>query len=194
MIDHIGLIQVFTLVALVVALYITRRTLGHSHRLVLVELTELCLAAVFFMVGGAKLVGRHDMILLFQEIGLGQWLRYLTGALEVSGAALLIVPLFSVGSAFLLGAIMVVATLIELFVLHRPPVAALACLSGHTFVVWARMSRPRQQWLRLSRPRRAFRGNKVRRALVLGGEPLALTNLRGESTHDQARGPGRRPV
>jgi hypothetical protein len=43
---------------------------------------------------------------------------------------------------------MIVATLIELFVLHRPPVAALACLSGHTFVAWARMSHARRSWLR----------------------------------------------
>ena len=184
MIAHIGLTQILILIALVGSLYATRRTLGHSHRLVLLELTEISIAAVFFMVGGAKLVGRPDMILLFQQIGVGQWLRYVTGALEVSGAALLIVPLFTVGSALLLGAVMVVATLIELFVLHRAPVAAVACLTGHTFVVWARLSRPRP----------AVAGNKRRHALVLGGEPLTLTNLRGESTDDQAHGPGRRPV
>jgi hypothetical protein len=193
MIDHIGLTQVLILVLLVGALYVVRRTLGHSHPLLVLELTELCLAAVFFMVGGAKLVGRHDMMVLFQEIGVGQWLRYLTGAFEVSGAALLMVPMLSGGSALMLAAIMVVATLIELFVLHRPPVAALVCLSGHTFVVWARMSQPRQPWLRLSRPRRASAGNKRRHVLVLAGEPLALTNHRGESTHDKARGPGCRP-
>jgi hypothetical protein len=34
----------------------------------------------------------------------------------------------------------VLVELTELFVLHRPPVAALACLSGHTFVAWARLS------------------------------------------------------
>jgi hypothetical protein len=194
MIDHIGLTQVLILVFLVGALYMVRRTFGKAHPLLVLELTELCLAAVFFMVGGAKLVGRHDMMVLFQEIGVGQWLRYLTGALEVTGAALLIVPMLSGGSALMLGAIMVVATLIELFVLHRPPVAALVCLSGHTFVVWARTSQPRQPWIRLSRPRRASAGNKRRPVLVLAGEPLALTNHRGESTHDKAHGPGRRPV
>jgi hypothetical protein len=42
---------------------------------------------------------------------------------------------------------MFVATLVELFVLHRPPVAALACLSGHAFVGWARVSKRHLSWL-----------------------------------------------
>jgi len=161
MFDHIGLTQALGVVALVAALYYMRSSLARSvlwgwreshphsvawiHRYRLfVELAEVSLAAVFFLVGGAKLVGRHDMIVLFRDIGVGQWLRYLTGTLEVSGAALLLVPLLSGASALALGAIMIVATLIELFVLHRPPVAALACLSGHTFVAWARLSHSRR--------------------------------------------------
>lgn len=157
MLNHIGLTQIIAVVALVAALYYMRSWLArsaprgwheshphsvmwiHRHRL-LVELAEVSLAAVFFLVGGAKLVGRHDMIVLFHDIGVGQWFRYVTGTLEVSGAALLLVPLLSGPSALALGGIMIVATLIELFVLHRPPVAALACLSGHTFVAWARLS------------------------------------------------------
>jgi hypothetical protein len=157
MLNHIGLLQIIGGVALVAALYYVRSSSARSarrgwheshphsvtwirrHRL-LVELAEVSLAAVFFLVGGAKLVGRHDMIVLFHDIGVGQWLRYVTGTLEVSGATLLLVPLLSGASALALGGIMIVATLIELFVLHRPPVAAVACLSGHTFVAWARLS------------------------------------------------------
>jgi uncharacterized membrane protein YphA (DoxX/SURF4 family) len=161
MFNHIGLTQTIGVVALVAALYYTRSWLArsvlrgwreshphsvawmHRYRL-LVELAEVSLAVVFFLVGGAKLIGRHDMIVLFQDIGVGQWLRYLTGTLEVSGATLLLVPLLSGPSALALGGVMIVATLIELFVLHRPPVAALACLSGHTFVAWARLSHSRR--------------------------------------------------
>ena len=161
MLNHIGLTQIIGVVALVAALYYMRSSLGRralrgwheSHprsvmRLrryrLLVELAEVSLAAVFLLVGGAKLIGRPDMIVLFHDIGVGQWLRYLTGTLEVSGAALLLVPLLSGASAVALGGIMIVATLIELVVLHRPPVAALACLSGHTFVAWARSSHSRR--------------------------------------------------
>lgn len=156
MLNQINGAQIFGVFALVLALYCVRASLARSarrgqraspprsvslirHR-VFLELAEVSLAVVFLLVGGAKLIGRPDMIVLFHDIGLGQWLRYLTGVLEVSGATLLLVPLLSGPSALALGAIMVVATLIELLVLHRPPVAALACLSGHAFVAWSRLS------------------------------------------------------
>jgi putative oxidoreductase len=166
MLRDIGFTQLLILAALAAALYGMRKSLPKStlrgrqapheavtpttlrHRLLLLEITEVVLAAVFFIVGGAKLVGRSDMVALFQDIGIGQWLRYVTGTLEVMGAALLVVPLLSAASALVLGAVMIVATLIELFVLHRPPVAALACLTGHTFVAWARVSRWHEPSLR----------------------------------------------
>jgi hypothetical protein len=94
---------------------------------------------VFFLVGGAKLIGRHDMIELFRSIGFGQWLRYVTGVFEVAGAAFMVIPLASGASAVALGIIMISATLIELFVLRRPPIAAMACLSAHTYVAWGRL-------------------------------------------------------
>jgi putative oxidoreductase len=109
------------------------------RHLIALECTELALAGVFLLVGGAKLIGRPDMVELFRSIGFGQWLRYVTGILEVAGAAFMVIPLASGASAVTLGTVMVSATLIELFVLRRPPIAALACLSGHTYVAWARL-------------------------------------------------------
>src|SRR5258708_7090419 len=53
------------------------------RQLIALECTELLLAGVFFLVGGAKLIGRHDMIELCRSIGVGQWLRYATGACGV---------------------------------------------------------------------------------------------------------------
>ena len=109
------------------------------RQLIALECTELLLAGVFFLVGGAKLIGRHDMIELFRSIGVGQWLRYVTGAFEVAGAAFMVIPLASGASAVMLGIIMISATLIELLVLRRPPIAAMACLSAHTYVAWGRL-------------------------------------------------------
>src|ERR1700733_2248363 len=63
------------------------------RQLIALECTELALAGVFFLVGGAKLIGRPDMVELFRSIGFGQWLRYLTGTIEVVGAAFLVVAL-----------------------------------------------------------------------------------------------------
>jgi putative oxidoreductase len=109
------------------------------RQLIALECTELLLAGVFFLVGGAKLIGRHDMVDLFRSIGVGQWLRYVTGVFEVAGAAFMVVPLASGASAVMLGIIMISATLIELLVLRRPPIAAMACLSAHTYVAWGRL-------------------------------------------------------
>jgi putative oxidoreductase len=117
--------------------------LPHARRrrrqLIALECTELALAGVFFLVGGAKLIGRHDMVELFRSIGVGQWLRYVTGVFEVVGAAFMVVPLASGASAVALGTVMISATLIELFVLRRPPIAAMACLSAHTYIATSRL-------------------------------------------------------
>ncbi len=115
------------------------------RQLIALECTELALAGVFFLVGGAKLIGRPDMVELFRDIGFGQWLRYLTGTIEVVGAAFLVVPLASGASAVALGGVMISATLIELFVLRRPPIAALACLSAHSYVAWVRLVNRRER-------------------------------------------------
>ena len=109
------------------------------RQLLALECTELVLAGVFFMVGGAKLIGQRDMVELFRNIGVGQWLRYVTGIFEVVGAAFMVVPLASGSSAVALGTVMISATLVELFVLRRPPIAAMACLSAHTYVAWSRL-------------------------------------------------------
>ncbi|MEP6494104.1 MAG: DoxX family protein [bacterium] len=165
MFNEIGLPELLLLAALVVAMYRIRKAMPGSgirawhdrhlsprsrarwHYVLALEITELLLAGVFLLVGGAKLIGRPDMVALFRDIGVGQWFRYVTGTIEVAGAALLIIPPLSGMSALALGGVMIVATLIELLVLHRPPVAALACLSGHSYVAWARVSRRHLDWL-----------------------------------------------
>ena len=157
MFDKPGLLHALLLALVVAALYALRKRLPGTRlgrarepiestearrrrrQLIALECTELALAGVFFLVGGAKLIGRHDMVELFRSIGVGQWLRYVTGALEVVGAAFMIVPFASGASAVMLGTVMISATLIELFVLRRPPVAAMACLSAHTYVAWGRL-------------------------------------------------------
>ena len=50
------------------------------------------LLIVFVMSGAAKLAGASAMVQTFATIGLGQWLRYVTGVLEVSGGVGLLIP------------------------------------------------------------------------------------------------------
>ena len=49
-------------------------------------------AAAFFAAGTAKLAGADYMVELFNDIGVGQWFRYVTGAVEVAGALALVAP------------------------------------------------------------------------------------------------------
>jgi DoxX-like family len=48
------------------------------------------LAAAFLAAGSAKLAGVPFMVDLFAQIGLGQWFRVTTGAVEVAGAVTLL--------------------------------------------------------------------------------------------------------
>ena len=52
----------------------------------------LFLALVFTLAGSVKLMGRQGAVEEFRQIGFGQWFRYLTGILEVSGAIGVLIP------------------------------------------------------------------------------------------------------
>lgn len=86
------------------------------------------LTLAFIGAGGAKLVGVEMMVATFDQVGLGQWLRYLTGLIEVAGAVLLWMPHKQVIGAALLGGTMVGAVLTHLLILG--PSAAPAIVLG----------------------------------------------------------------
>jgi len=85
---------------------------------------QAAVAVAFFAAGGAKLAGVPVMVQLFDQLGLGQWFRYVTGTVEVLGAFALIYPgMASIGGLWL-GFTMFCAVLTHLFVLHNNPAAA----------------------------------------------------------------------
>lgn len=53
---------------------------------------RLAVAAVFLSVGADKFVADSLWVKLFDQIGWGDWFRYLTGILQVTGAVLVVVP------------------------------------------------------------------------------------------------------
>ena len=73
---------------------------------------QVLLAAAFLMVGALKLAGPEMMVKQFETLGLGQWFRYLTGALEVVAAVLLLVPRWSGLGALLIIPIMLGAAVV----------------------------------------------------------------------------------
>ena len=87
-------------------------------------------AAMFFMAGTPKLTGAENMIQVFTAVGLGQWLRYFTGLLELIGAA-----------ALWLTAVMVAAVIAHLTVLGGSPAIALSLLIAMAIVAWGRRER-----------------------------------------------------
>jgi putative oxidoreductase len=64
------------------------------NRIALITLwaLQVGLAAMFLLAGGSKLAGASAMVALFDEIGVGQWFRYVTGLIEVVSAVALLVP------------------------------------------------------------------------------------------------------
>ncbi len=99
---------------------------------------SVLLALVFFMAGGMKLLSRPALVQEFNQIGLGQWFRYFTGALEVIGAAGVLVPKFSRWAALLLAVVMIGAIIAHLTVLHVPPGLPIALLVLALLTAWLR--------------------------------------------------------
>ena len=96
------------------------------------------LAAAFLAAGSAKLAGVPYMVDLFEHVGLGQWFRVATGAVEVTGAVALLVPgLASIGALWL-GGTMVGAVATHVFVLHTSPVPAIVLGVLNAVVVYLR--------------------------------------------------------
>ena len=78
------------------------------------------------------------MVELFDQIGLGQWFRIVTGAVEVVGAVALVVPgLASIGALWL-GFTMVCAVATHVFILHTGPVPAIVLGLLNALVVYLR--------------------------------------------------------
>jgi uncharacterized membrane protein YphA (DoxX/SURF4 family) len=53
---------------------------------------RLAVAGVFLSVGADKFYADSLWVKLFNQIGWGDWFRYLTGTLQVTGAVLVVVP------------------------------------------------------------------------------------------------------
>lgn len=104
---------------------------------------RLPLALLFVYAGAVKFPSAPGAmwVRIFAEIGWGQWFRYATGAIEVAGGILLLVPKATVIAVPLLACTMVGAIVVHLTVVGLGPATVavlilLAALSG----VW-RLSR-----------------------------------------------------
>ncbi len=101
---------------------------------------QLLAAAMFLFAGTLKLSGAPIMVQMFGVIGLGQWFRYLTGAIEVVGAVLLLTPSLALFGAVPLALTMIGAIVTHLFVVGGNPAMPVLLLGATTTVASMRWS------------------------------------------------------
>jgi putative oxidoreductase len=99
---------------------------------------QALLALAFVGAASGKLLGKPEMVALFEAIGIRQWFRYVTGLMELTGALLIVVPRTKFFGAALLSIVMIGAVLTHLFILHNAPTAAAVLLVFAGVVAWAR--------------------------------------------------------
>jgi putative oxidoreductase len=99
---------------------------------------QVVLALVFVGAGMSKLGGAPEMIVMFDDIGAGQWFRYATGTLELVGAVGLMIPRACGLAAVGLSVLMACATVITLVFLYDPVWMPLAVLVMCVVVAWGR--------------------------------------------------------
>lgn len=103
------------------------------------------LLAVFFVLGAAlpKLAGEAGMVELFDDIGVGQWFRYVVGGLELAGGVGLLVPRLAGVAALGLAGVMAGAVVTQTVALGTPAmvVLPLTLLAAALVVAWGRWPR-----------------------------------------------------
>lgn len=110
-------------------------------RNVLLWILQVSAGGMFLMSGLMKLTGAEEMVALFDAIGIGQWFRYATGAVQIVGAILLLVPSLSGVGAVVLAAVMVGAILTHLFVIGGSFLVPVVLLTVLAIVAYGRRER-----------------------------------------------------
>lgn len=88
----------------------------------------MILALGFGTTGLMKLGGASAMVTMFDQIGVGQWLRYLIGSLELAAAIGVLIPVLSGLAALGLTALMIGAAVTNVAILHTNPLTPLVFL------------------------------------------------------------------
>jgi putative oxidoreductase len=99
---------------------------------------QVVVAATFFAAGAAKLAGVPLMIQIFDQIGVGQWFRLVTGVVEIVGAFALVYPGMAAIGGLWLGFTMVCAVALHFLVLPSSPAPAAVLLALNALIVYLR--------------------------------------------------------
>lgn len=102
---------------------------------------RIFLALAFVSAGFAKLVGVPMMVSVFDHVGFGQWFRYLTGVVEISGAILLLIPRLAGVGGLLMATTMACAIASHLLAVPGSPAPAALLLTLSAIVAWSYRAR-----------------------------------------------------
>jgi putative oxidoreductase len=105
-------------------------------RLTWVRIAELGLGFLFVAAGIVKLSGVPFMVELFASLGFGQWLRYCTALVELTGGVLLIAGRWEYLAALALAVIMVGATTASIMVFDRSPIPPFLTFIALLVLAW----------------------------------------------------------
>lgn len=97
---------------------------------------------LFLGVGFAKFSSDSYWVRLFADIGIGDWFRYLTGALQVAGGLLFLVRRTIYPAAVLAGTTMIGAVVVHMFVLDTGFGGAIFPLALLAFIAVVATRRP----------------------------------------------------
>ena len=98
----------------------------------------------------AKLTGEHQAVATFHALGWAAWVRYLLAALELLGAACLLVPRLSGVAAIAFVGLTIGAITVQL-ITDGSPVMAVLLLGVSGVVAWGRRERTAQLWVDVRR-------------------------------------------
>ncbi len=114
---------------------------------VAIGILRVFLVLAFFAIGTAKLTASLGTVGWFSQLGWGQWFRYLTGLLDITGALLLFIPRWTWLGALVLACTIGTATVLNvLFPLHQNPLVPFVLTLLAATLAW--LKRPHQGELR----------------------------------------------
>lgn len=107
------------------------RTRGAS-----VVILRLLMIAAFVMAAAGKMTGAPEAVAIFEALGVGQWMRYLTGSMELAGAILLAFQRWRAVGALVLSCVMLGATVAHLGSVPGSPLVPLTMLAVLAAIGW----------------------------------------------------------
>ena len=84
---------------------------------------RVALATVYLLIGKSKFDPHGMYVRIFDQIGFGDWCRYLTGTLQIAGSILVLIPKTFLAGILILACTMAGALLAWIFFLGSPGTA-----------------------------------------------------------------------